>query len=272
MYNENSIIPVTILKYIMLGLQNAMITGDQGSGKTTTLKSVIRFYPKWLTIRIQEKAFEMNPRYIYPDRNVVTFQETDTISMQQGLETQKKTNGLVNVFGEIAELTQIGGYLQTCRVASLMGIGTNHSKTTEDLVRSFAIDGETEETVAQTIHFDIHMERELGHRYCHYINEIIPIRDRTYPTDRVNRSNDRKMDIDTAYKEHSMEFQRRVTDRQAFEVRNIVTYKDGKYYLVNMPSEEIMKMIELNLSDSDRAIFRQELEALPKDKPERRSA
>ena len=267
--DEGWIVPVTILKYIMLGLQNAMITGDQGSGKTTTLKSVISFFPEWITIRIQEKAFEMNPRFIYPDRNVVVFQETESYSMQTGLEYQKKTNGLVNVFGEIAELTQIGGYLQTCRVASLMGIGTNHSKTTEDLVRSFAIDGETEETVAQTIRFDIHMERELGKRYCEHINEIIPIRDRTYPTEEKGKGD--AMNLNERYMKHSIEYQKRVTDRQAFEVREIVKYVDGKYYLLNLPSEDTMKAIAQNLRDEDRDAFYAEMAALPMDKvPERR--
>ena len=268
--DKNWIIPITMVKWIMIGLQNAMVTGDQGSGKTTFLKSIISFYPEWLTIRIQEKAFEMNPRFIYPNRNIVVFQETENYSMQTGLEYQKKTNGLVNVFGEIAELTQIGGYLQTCRVASLQGIGTNHSKTTPDLIRSFAIDGETEETVAQTIHFDIHTEREPGHRYCSYINEIIPIRDRSYPTERNGKGD--AMNLNERYMRHTIEFQERETDRQAFKVNEIVRYENGSYVLVNMPSDDMMKAIALNIGESDREEFARDMEMLRSFKTGRISA
>ena len=268
--DKNWIIPITMVKWIMIGLQNAMVTGDQGSGKTTFLKSIISFYPEWLTIRIQEKAFEMNPRFIYPNRNIVVFQETENYSMQTGLEYQKKTNGLVNVFGEIAELTQIGGYLQTCRVASLQGIGTNHSKTTYDLIRSFAIGGETEETVAQTIHFDIHTEREPGHRYCSYINEIIPIRDRSYPTERNGKGD--AMNLNERYMRHTIEFQERETDRQAFKVNEIVRYENGSYVLVNMPSDDMIKAIALNIGESDREEFARDMEMLRSFKTGRISA
>ncbi len=251
--DPGAIYVITVIKALIIGLMNIMITGDQGTGKTTTLKSVLRFVPEYLTLRIEEKAFEMNLRYVYTERNVVTFQETESITMQDGLDLQKKTNGAVNVFGEIASRIATNEYLQTCRVASMMGIGTHHAKTTPDLIRSFAVDGETEETVSQTINFDVHMKNEAGHRFCQRITEIVPIRDRRYPSEKDNSLNPSE-----ALTADTMEYQKRMTDRQVFESRDIVRYENGRYVLVNLPTEDSMHTIEMNIPANRREEFRRE--------------
>lgn len=256
--DKNSDFVIIIIKWLIRGHRNSMITGSQGTGKTTTLKSVLRFVPEPMTLRIQEKAFEMNLRYVYPERNIVTFQETETISMQEGLNLQKKTNGCFNVFGEIASAEASGEYLQTCRVASLMGIGTHHAKTTRDLVRSFAINGETEESVSQTINFDIHMENEAGHRFCQRITEIVPIRDRRYPSE-IDKG---QGDIDEMLKRDTIEYQKRVTDRQVFEVRDIVVYEDGEYKLVNKLTDNAIHDICLNLPGNEKEEFLNDLKTI----------
>ncbi len=255
--DENSDMVITMIKWLIKGHRNMIVTGSQGTGKTTTLKSVLRFVPKFLTIRIQEKAFEMNLRYVYPDRNIVTFQETDTISMQEGINLQKKTNGSINVFGEIASREGSDEYLQTCRVASLFGIGTHHAKTTKDLIRSFAVDGETEETVSQTINVDIHMENAAGHRFCQRITEVIPIRDRRYPSEIENDT-----DMTANLYKDTMEFEKRMTDREIFKAVDLIEFKDGKYHMVNMPSDDMVISIKNNLTDDEQAEFENDMEAL----------
>ena len=50
-----------------------------------------------MNIRVQETAFELHLRKIYPTRNILSFRETDTISGQMGLDVQKKTDGGVNI-------------------------------------------------------------------------------------------------------------------------------------------------------------------------------
>ena len=243
-----------MIKWIIIGRRNSMLTGDQGTGKTTTLKSILRFVPEFLTLRIQEKAFEMNLRYVYPDRNIVTFQETDSITMQEGIDTQKKTNGSINVFGEIAYAEAVYEYLQTCRVASLYGIGTHHAKDARALVKSFAINGETEETVAQTINFDIHMNKSNDKRFCQRITEIIPVRDRRYPSEITPTG--KPMDdliIDTR------EYEKRVTDRQIFEANDIIRYFDGEYMVVQIPSLFMRQMMELNMTPEERDEFRADM-------------
>jgi len=255
--DEGSWQVILALKWIVMTQCNFLITGDQGCGKTTTLKSILRFIPRYLTLRIQEKAFEMNLRYVYPERSIVTFQETATISMQEGLNYQKKSNGSVNVFGEIASAEASGEYLQTCRVASLQGIGTHHGKTVRDVIRAFAIDGETEETVSQTINFDVHMNNAAGHRYCQRITEIIPIRDRRYPseiTPGMNVEEDLKID--------TIEYQKRMTDRQVFKENDIVVYDHGKYVFKNMFSEEMMEIMRRKLSSKYIPEFEKDMAAL----------
>ena len=257
--DPNSWIVVEMIKWIIIGHCNTIVSGDQGTGKTTTLKSVLRFVPEYLTIRIQEKAFEMNLRYVYPERNIVTFQETETITMQEGINLQKKTNGSINVFGEIASAEGSDEYLQTCRVASLFGIGTHHGKTARDVVRAFAVGDETEETVSQTINFDIHMQNEAGHRFCSRITEIIPISDRRYPSEKKNIG-----DINEALKADTIEYQKRMTDREIFETRDIVVFKDGAYHFVNMPSDERIKTMLGNMLDSDKEKFTKALDEMKK--------
>jgi len=267
--DKNSQYVVKMMKWIIKGHLNTIVSGSQGTGKTTSLKSFLRFVPRTLTLRLQEKAFEMNLRYIYWLRNIVTFQETEGISMQEGINLQKKTNGSINVFGEIASREASDEYLQTCRVASLFGIGTHHAKTSRDLVKSFAVNGETEESVAQTINMDVHMENEGGHRFCQRITEIIPIRDRRYPSEMLEdgavglldsgitssgQDNMSKLILDT------LEFEKRMTDRQVFKTVDIIKFYDGAYHVVNMPSDATLYMIEANLlTPIEKRHFREDM-------------
>ena len=139
----------------------------------------------------------------------------------------------------------------------MMGIGTHHAKTARDLVRSFAVDGETEETVSQTINFDIHMKNEAGHRFCQRITEIVPIRDRRYPSEK-----DKSLSGDGALAADTMEYQKRMTDRQVFEARDIVRYENGRYVLVNLPTEDAMHTIEMNMPANRREEFKREWEEM----------
>jgi AAA ATPase len=66
-------------------------------GKTTMLMAMIESIYETMNLRIQETAFELHLRKIYPTRNILSFRETDTISGQEGLDVQKKTDGSVNI-------------------------------------------------------------------------------------------------------------------------------------------------------------------------------
>ena len=99
---EGSIETIELLKYLVKGARIISITGEQGCGKTTMLMGMIENIYETMNIRVQETAFELHLRKIYPTRNILTFRETDTISGQEGLDVQKKTDGSVNIIGEVA--------------------------------------------------------------------------------------------------------------------------------------------------------------------------
>ncbi len=88
---------IELLKFLVKGARIISITGEQGSGKTTLLMGMIENIYETMNIRVQETAFELHLRKIYPTRNILTFRETDTISGQEGLDVQKKTDGSVNI-------------------------------------------------------------------------------------------------------------------------------------------------------------------------------
>lgn len=58
---------------------------------------------KVLSIRVQEISAELNLQHTYPNRNIFSFQETETINSQEGVNLSKKTNeldGRVKLFME----------------------------------------------------------------------------------------------------------------------------------------------------------------------------
>jgi pilus assembly protein CpaF len=57
-------------------------------------------------------------RKIYKDRNILSFRETETISGQDGLDIQKKTDGTVNILGEVATDPVAAWMIQMAQVAS----------------------------------------------------------------------------------------------------------------------------------------------------------
>ena len=88
---------IELLKYLVKGARITSITGEQGCGKTTMLMGMIENIYETMNIRVQETAFELHLRRIYPTRNILSFRETETISGQEGLDVQKKTDGSVNI-------------------------------------------------------------------------------------------------------------------------------------------------------------------------------
>lgn len=181
---ENSRRIIELLIFLVKGCRNCAITGTQGSGKTTLLMSLIEFINPSYNIRIQELAFELHLRDIYPDRNIVTFRETDSINGQKGLDLQKKTDGAVNILGEVASSPVVGWMIQMGLTASLFTLFTHHAKTTESLVNAmgnallsegiFQNEVAARRQVTEVVNFDIHMGMNFkGERYIEKITEIV---------------------------------------------------------------------------------------------------
>ena len=88
---------ISLLKFLVKGARIIALTGEQGCGKTTMLMGMIENIYETMNIRVQETAFELHLRKIYPTRNILSFRETETVSGQAGLDVQKKTDGSVNI-------------------------------------------------------------------------------------------------------------------------------------------------------------------------------
>lgn len=258
--DENAYIVITLMKWLIRGNFTIAVTGQQGTGKTTWLKSVIRYIPHEYALRVQEMTFEMALRAEYPDRNILAFEETESIPAQTGLDIQKKSSGDINILGEIATAEAASFAVQMSKVASRSTMFTHHAKTARDLIISFrnnlvetsgySNEAAAEELAAETINFNCHMEVKDGHRYIERITEIVPVRDRRYPSE-INP----ELPTDLKFKLDGIEYMHRMTDRRLFECRNIVEYHDGRYKLVNMPGTESVKRIRMLLTEQESGQF-----------------
>ncbi|MGG3806077.1 pilus assembly protein CpaF [Metabacillus fastidiosus] len=246
---------IELLKYLMLGCRITSITGAQGTGKTTLLMALIKHIHPSHTLRIQEMAFELNLRKIYPERNILTFQETGNVKGQEGLDLQKKTDGAVNILGEVATDEVAAWMIQMGQVASEFTVYTHHAKTFEHLVHAlrnsllktgtFSNEKIAEQQVVSVINFDIHLRKDAdGHRYIERITECIPLLgDEDYPMN-WNQEN-LTQDQMQAFMETVTEYFRRQTDRKVFRSQNIIEYRNGQYVAVNpISNQQMNEMME----------------------------
>ncbi|GEL05556.1 ATPase, T2SS/T4P/T4SS family [Rummeliibacillus stabekisii] len=264
--HKNNAIPITLLKFLMRGNRVTAITGSQGSGKTTLLMALIKYIHPSLNLRIQETSFELNLRSLYPLRNVLSFQETDTMSGQDGLDLQKKTDGHVNILGEVATDPVAAWMIQTAQVASLFTVFTHHAKTFSNLVYSlrnsllkvgmFNNEKIAEQQVVNVLEFDIHLRQNYdGTRYIERITECVPVdHSEAAILDPAsdNVSKEAKMDLMI---EAATTYFRQQTQRQQFIERNIVEFREGEYVPVNPISDERIEAIRSQLNDQEQEAF-----------------
>ena len=69
---------IALLTYLVKGARIISLTGEQGCGKTTMLMAMIENIYETMNIRVQEVAFELHLRKIYPTRNILSFRESCT--------------------------------------------------------------------------------------------------------------------------------------------------------------------------------------------------
>ncbi len=234
------------------------------------LMAMIENIYETMNLRITETAFELHLRKIYPTRNILSMRETETVSGQQCLDVQKKTDGSVNIIGEVATDPVASWMIQSAQVASKFTLFTHHAKTFPDLVTAlrnsmlragvFKDERTAEEQVVQVLNFDIHLVKDFrGRRYIERVTECIPVEQKNeYTFDhRKEKTMEGKMDkfIDNATYYFS-----KSTNRELYKYQNVLEYHDGEYVLTNPISDKNMREMIINMDDTDAEEFQKFVE------------
>ncbi len=256
---------IELLKFLVKGARVTALTGEQGCGKTTMLMAMIKYIYTSLNIRVQETAFELHLRKVYPDRNILTFRETDTVSGQEGLDVQKKTDGAVNILGEVATDGVAAWMIQMAQVASKFTLFTHHAKTFDNLILSlrnsllkvgmFHNEKIAEVQVVGVLNFEVHLKKSYsGDRYIERITECIPVKPKNnYTFDHHNEPTlEGKMD---KFIDNATEYFQKITETETYKAVDIVQFVDGQYVIKNPISRENIEAMRENMSEEDQLLF-----------------
>lgn len=266
---QNAELPREMIKFLMKGAQVTAFTGPQGSGKTSLVMAAVKYIYATLTLRIQEMTFELHLRRLYPERNTLSFRETDSISGQAGLDLQKKTDGSVNILGEVATDPVAAWMIQMSQVASLFTVFTHHATSARELIWSlrnsllktgvFQNERIAEEQVVNAVKWDIHLRKENdGRRYVERITEIMPV---TYDLELLEGGgSSHPGDTLESKLDTLVELQREVyrrTNGRVWVARNIIEYRDGEYVATTPISSDKIENMMFNMNAEDRILFQQ---------------
>lgn len=184
-----------VLVSLVKGCQVIAVTGQQGTGKTTLLKSLIGYINSNFPLRIQELEFELWVRKLYVNRSIITFRETDITKGEEALEIIRKSDGGVTIFGEVVSAIVAAWLVATAHVATRMTMFTHHADSTKVLVNTFrnalltkggfSNENIALEEVVGAIRFDVHvevMQDEQGKmiRFIERVTEIVPDEEKIY--------------------------------------------------------------------------------------------
>ena len=256
---------IPMLKFLVKGARVTALTGEQGCGKTTMLMAMIKYIYPTLNIRVQETAFELHLRKVYPNRNILTFRETDTVSGQEGLDLQKKTDGAVNILGEVATDAVAAWMIQMAQVASKFTIFTHHAKTFENLILSlrnsllkigmFNNEKVAEIQVVNVMNFEVHLKKGFdGSRFIERITECIPVKEGNPYTYDHNKENTIEGKLDK-FMDNATHYFTKITETETFKAVNIIEFENGHYVIKNKISDENIKLMKENMSAEDQDAF-----------------
>ena len=256
---------IDLLKFLVKGARVTALTGEQGCGKTTMLLAMIKYIYTTLNIRVQEMAFELHLRKVYPDRNILSFRETDTVSGQAGLDVQKKTDGSVNILGEVATDEVAAWMIQMAQVASKFTIFTHHAKTFDNLILSlrnsllkigmFNNEKVAEIQVVGVVNFEVHLKKSYdGQRYIERITECVPVKPKNNYTFDHRKETTLEGKFDKFF-DNATEYFTKITETETYKAVNIVEWIDGQYVIKNPISRENIDAMRENMSEEDQILF-----------------
>ena len=226
---KNAEIPLQLIKFLMLGQVTTAFTGRQGSGKTTMMAAAIQPIDARLTIRILEMAPELYLRELYPQRNILSVQETQYVTAAELQDALKKSDAALSIVGEVATDIIAARMIQMGQVASVFTIFSHHANRAQDLVQAlrnslmnagnFNNEKTAEQQVLDVVKVDVHLDYDVeGNRFIERITEIIKLDEGVPypeydPDDAVNSMN-----------RIQAEYYRRITDRMSFTTKNILHF------------------------------------------------
>lgn len=228
-YTNRGDLPMALIEFLMRGQVTCGVTGRQGSGKTTLMSSIIRFINPRYTIRVLEMAPELYLRELYPTRNILSVQETTTVTAAELQDALKKSDAAVSIVGEVATDIIAARMIQMGQVASIFTIFSHHANTPKDLVFAlrnslvnaggFSNMSTAERQVIDVVKCDIHLDYTPdGKRYIERISEIVPLAEGV-PYPEVDKN-----DLDYSKAVLDREYYERSTDRVSFYSHDILKY------------------------------------------------
>ncbi|XID94282.1 pilus assembly protein CpaF [Paenibacillaceae bacterium WGS1546] len=229
-YVNKAFLAINLVAYLMMGQVTCGFTGRQGAGKTVMMTAAVRYIDPRYTVRVLEMAPEMYLRELYPERNILSVQETEFVSASELQDALKKSDAAVSIVGEVATDAIAARMIQMGQVASIFTIFSHHANLAEQLVyaiRNSLVNAggftgnmiTAEQQVIDVIRVDIHLNYTTdGRRYIERISEIVKL-DVSVPYP----------DYDSNNPVHSMnritkEYYTRETDRKSFTTRDILKY------------------------------------------------
>lgn len=267
-YVKNGQLACNLLKYLMLGQMTSIVTGRQGSGKTTLMTAMIEYVDRRYNIRVIELAPELYLRELYPDRNIYSAQQTNYITASEIQAAFKKSDAAFSLVGEISDSSLAARFVEFSMTASLFSLASHHANTTRDLIltmRNSLVDSgafsnmETAEAqVLECIKFDIHLDYTPdGKRYIARISEVVPFDKREYAKfeeevpsredfDNVEEFNAALKAYELRLAKHKLaveeDYYTRRTDREDFGVNQLLHYDlaTDTYVVDNPITEERM--------------------------------
>lgn len=256
-YVSNGDMAVKMIYYLMRGQRTTAFTGRQGSGKTTMMAGAIEAINPRYNIRVVEMAPELYLREIYPERNILSLQETPTVTATMAQDALKKSDAAVTLVGEVATDEIAANMIQAAQIASLFTIFSHHANTADDLVygiRNSLVNAKgydmktAEDQVLSVINHNIHLDYTTdGKRFIERYTEIVPLAERMeYPTLQ-----------EASMEEITAEYYKRKTDRVKFETRDIMRFniEKGCYEFVNKPTDKTINEMMSVMSETDKKSF-----------------
>ena len=255
--DKGSHYPIDLIKWAIHGCVNLFFSGDQNSGKTTYTRAAVKEIDKRQPIRTLEADFELYLNDAYSDKNILGTRPSERLPFPKLIELLKSSEAHTILFGETASLEHAKHLINLLLAGTKRVITTGHWPTSDELVSYFVHSlggysnsgsGNIQSMVARLIHLDVHCVKENdGHRHIERITEIIPY-----------DSEERSPDGDKGVIGHLWEishYLKLLAREKSYYTRDIITYEDGSYKMINPISEGLVKVILHNLPPDKRQAF-----------------